>query len=357
MTVTAALAIANYAVNNNVTSQVVADTAANLVSSLSGLAGLVSHSKLTSVTLTDNDPIFQATAAQTASLASLPNFALATGATLLTRDTAANLLLPGNAAGLAKATGVSVSGTSNTVTAAQSATLAAMPVFTVATGAKLVVSDTATNLLLSSNTAGLAKATGVSLSGANIVTAAQATKLVGLHSFGLATGATMAVSDTAASILASANATGLAKATAVSLSGANTVTAAQATILATLTGFALGSGATLVLSDSAANLLASGNAPGLVFATAVSLTGTSNTVTAAQAATLAGLHGFALASGASLAVVDSASRLLAGWQRRRRGRCHKLLGDRDQYRDRGPGNGPCRADRVYRRVRRNTAGR
>ena len=71
---------------------------------------------------------------------------------------------------------------------------------------------------------------------------------------------------TAASLLGSSNAAGIAKATAVTLSGTtNTVTAAQATVLAALSGFALAPGATLVVSDTAANLLA--NAAGAAKAT------------------------------------------------------------------------------------------
>ena len=53
----------------------------------------------------------------------------------------------------------------------------------------------------------------------------------------------------------------------------NSVTAAQATSIAGLTKFAVGSGATLVVADAAANLLLAGNGPGLAKATSVQLTG------------------------------------------------------------------------------------
>ena len=42
-------------------------------------------------------------------------------------DTAANLLATGNATGIAKATTVSLTGTANSVTAAQATSLAALP--------------------------------------------------------------------------------------------------------------------------------------------------------------------------------------------------------------------------------------
>ena len=97
---------------------------------------------------------------------------------------------------------------------------------------------------------------GVTLAGANTVTADQATKLAGLSKFTLAPGATLVVSDTATNLLAGANATGLAKATSVALIGTNIVTSGQATSLAALIGFVVDSDATLVVSDSAGNLLA-----------------------------------------------------------------------------------------------------
>ena len=68
-------------------------------------------------------------------------------------------------------------------------------------------------------------------------------------------------------------------------------------------------GATLVVSDTAADLLA--NFAGAGKATTVTLTGTSNTVTAAQAASLTALKGFVLTTGATLAVNDTAAQLSA----------------------------------------------
>ena len=258
-------------------------------------------------------------------------------------DTAANLLASSNATGIAKATTVSLSGTANTVTTAQANALIAMHGFALASGATLTVADTAANLLASGNAAGIAKATAVTLTGtANPVTAAQATTLAARSGFSVASVLRWWCPTTLANLLASwqcrracqgdqrdaerdqhghraqaatlatlhgfglaAGATcwypippptcsptrpGPPRRPAVSLTGTtNSVTATQATTLASLRGFALASGATLLVSDSAANLLA--NAPALAKATGVSLTGTANTVTAAQA-TIAGCAGW-----------------------------------------------------------------
>ena len=86
------------------------------------------------------------------------------------------------------------------MTAAAAATLAALKGFTVAADATLVVFDQAAALLNAGNATGLAKATHVSLSGSNSVTAAQATALAGLRAFSLGTDATLAVTDTAAKL-------------------------------------------------------------------------------------------------------------------------------------------------------------
>jgi hypothetical protein len=307
MAVTAAQAIANYRANPNTAPQIVLDTGAALTASLADLLQLQAANDLTSVTLSGTGN--STTAAQLTSLVTLKGFALASGATLVVSDTAANLVIASKAA-LAKATGVLLTGASNTVTAMQATSLSGLNGFALSPGATLVVSDSAANLLVTSNAAGEAKATGVSLTGANTVTAAQATVLANLHGFALAAGATLVVADGVSNLLASVNAAGLAKATGVSLTGANAVTAVQAATLAALHGFVLASGATLVVSGNATNLLASANAAGLAKATGVSLAG-ANTVTAAQASSLAGLPGFVLGTGATLVVSDSAPGLLA----------------------------------------------
>ena len=302
MAVTAAQAISAYKANKNVAAQVVADTSANVLTNLAGLQALQAAGKLTSVSLTGPNV---SSAAQAKSIAGLPNLSLVSGATLVVTDTAANIILAGNAAGLAKATSivladtaanllssanagaitkatsVQLTGTSNAVTAAQATTLAGLKGFAMGSGATLVVTDTAANIILAGNAEGLAKASSIVLA------------------------------DTAANLLSSANAAAITKASSVTLTGrSNAVTAAQATTIVGLKGFAMGSGATLVVTDTAANLISSVNAAAIAKATSVQLTGTSNAVTAAQATTLAGLKGFAMDSGATLVVTDTAANIL-----------------------------------------------
>lgn len=280
---------------------VVADSAANLLNNANAAGLAVATSVQLTGTVTE-------TATQAESLASLTGFGLASGATLTVSDSATNLLNTANAAGVAKATAVRLTG-ANTVTAAQAQSLASMAGFALASGATLVISDSAANLVNSANAAGVAKATSVTLTGANTVTAAQAKTLSADKSFALASGATLVVADSASDLLSSANAAGLAKATTVTLTGANTVTGAQAETLSKDNSFNLAPGATLVVADSAANLLNSANAGGLAVATSVQLIGAA-TETAAQAVNLAGMTGFTLASGATLTVSDSATNLL-----------------------------------------------
>jgi len=103
------------------------------------------------------------------------------------------------------------------------------------------------------------------LAGANSADAALAEDLAGLPDFSLAPGATLVVTDTAADLLQ--DPAGVSFATGVVLSGANIVDAAQAATLAALTDFSLAPGATLIISDTAADLLQ--NPTGLSCATGV----------------------------------------------------------------------------------------
>ena len=200
-------------------------------------------------------------------------------------DTAANLLA--NAAGSAKATSVTLSGTANTVTAAQATSLAALPGFALASGATLACPTPPPTCSPAATPPASPRPPPFAERHRQHRHRCPGNTLATLHGFGLGSGATLTVADTAASLLASGNAAGIAKATAVTLSGtANAVTAAQATSLAVLHGFTLGSAATLSVTDTAANLLA--NAAGHAKATSVTLSGTTNTVTAAQATMLAG---------------------------------------------------------------------
>lgn len=211
----------------------------------------------------------------------MTNFSLAPGATLVVQDTRVNLLDSANAAGLAKATSVQLTG-SNTVTASQAKSLAAVPNFSLATGATLVVTGTATELLYSANVAGVAKATSVQLTGSsNTVAVNQATTFAALRNFSLATGATLVVQGSASNLLNISYAAGLAKATSLQLTGSNTATLSQANSLAALRNFSLATGATLVVQGGLLGLLDSFYATGLAKATSVQLTG-NITVTASQ---------------------------------------------------------------------------
>ena len=382
MAVTAAQAISAYNANKNIAAQVVADTLANLITNIAGLQTLQAAGKMTAISLSGSN---LSSAAQAQSIAGLPNFSLASGATLVVTDTAANIILAGNATGLAKATSIvladtaanllssanagaitkassiQLTGTSNAVTAAQATTLAGLKGFAMGSGATLVVTDTAANIILAGNATGLAKATSIVLADtaanllssanagaitkaasiqltgtSNAVTASQATTLAGLKGFVMGSGATLVVTDTAANIILAGNATGLAKATSIVLADTaanllssanavaiakassvqltgktNVVTAAQATTLAGLKGFAMGSGATLVVTDTAANILLAVNADGVMKATAVQLTGTSNTVNVTQAMNLANLTSVTLGASATLVLADTAVSLLS----------------------------------------------
>ncbi len=90
----------------------------------------------------------------------------------------------------------------------------------------------------------------------NKVTAAQATALAGKPNFSLASGATLVVADSATDLLDSANASGVGKATTVQLTGSNTVSAAQASTLSGLPNFTFATGSTLRVSDSSTNVAA-----------------------------------------------------------------------------------------------------
>ena len=184
---------------------------------------------------------------------------------------------------MAKATTVKLTGTGNTVTAAQALTLVGKQNFALDTGATLVVGDTAANLLLTANSAGVAKATTVKVTGtgpSNEVTAAQAVALAAKPLFAVDNGATLVVKDTAANILSASNVPGVSKATSVKLTGtANSLTVALATTLAGKASgnVTLDTGATLVIADSSANILDAANSNGVAKATTVQVTGTANT--------------------------------------------------------------------------------
>lgn len=171
----------------------------------------------------------------------------------------------------------------------------------------MTISDNAADLLKGANAAGEKLATSVTLTGtSNSVNAANAEILAGLNGFTLRAGATLNIADNAVDLLgASSDVFGLA--TSVTLKGSNSVTAANAEALADLNAFRLGAGATLNISDSAADLLNPDYSAGLAKATSVTLTGT-NAITVAAARTLLAKK-LSLAPGAELTLADTGSNL------------------------------------------------
>jgi hypothetical protein len=307
MAVTAAQALAKYSADTGTPPQTVVDSAANILASLSGLLALQTAGNLASVAIGGANVL---TAAKATALTALTGIALSSGATLQVTGPATALLGSNNAPGLALATSVLLTGATSTVSASQAETLATLPGFSLAVGTTLKVSDSVANLLNPANAAGLAKAMVVVLNGTGVyVTAAQAAQLVAIHAFKPGGGATLLVSDTAANLLASGNVAGVAMARGVVLTGTNVVGAAQAKALSKYKNFTLASGATLKVSDSAANLAAPGNAGGLAIATAIVMTG-SNIVTAAQATRLAAVPGLTFAPGATLQISDNTGNLV-----------------------------------------------
>lgn len=256
--VTAAAAVAAYNANHAIPPVLVADTVANLLAYLAGLQTLKSAGKLSSVTATGASNMV--TASQAQALAGLPHFSVAAGGAVAVQDSANNLLSAAYVGGLAIATSVRLSGR-NVVSASQATTLAALRAFSLEGGATLAVQDTAANLSLPTNAAGLSKATAVTLVGGasiNAVDMSSAMYLVGLRGFSLASGAGLDVRGSASDLLSPAHARAVAMATSVTLVGHAVVDVAQAIALTGLHGFRVYPGPTssLAISDTAANFLA-----------------------------------------------------------------------------------------------------
>ena len=263
-------------------------------------SGLLQHAD--SVTVSNNAQI---SAAQAASLATIPN--LAAGAAQLT-------VLDGAAAIAAQQAAITSIGAlaeindSETVTAPLAnalATLSNAGQLVFLAGHWLTVADTAAGLLALSPTA-------IALAGAVQLTANATVDAAGflilrdtLHV--AAGGHIVTISDTAQNLLGLAGGN-LALAGACVLSGAATVSAAVAATLVSEPGFTTG-GHLLTVAGSAADLLAL--APGvLALAGATQLTA-SATVNEATASLLAALPGFSEAGGVTLTVRDDVAHLLA----------------------------------------------
>jgi hypothetical protein len=254
-----------------------------------------------------------ASVAQLTALSILPNFSLASGATLTVSDTIAALAGASVLVG-GYATSVQV-GDSDTVTAAGAAALAdirsAIGVSNFSLNSHvLTVGDDAANIANPVNAAGIALAGAVQLSVPSIATAAQATTLLGLGGTFSVNGMGLTIVDTAARL---ATLTGLAATlngwgAQVQLSTDATLSVSGAQALLGFAGFSVGSHR-LTLADTGAALLAGGAAGAESVASTVLLTQPA-TVTIAAAGTLLGLHGFS-ANGQAVTVADTPAHLAA----------------------------------------------
>ena len=281
------------------------DGAGHLATLDAGSAALASAIGLQGSTLT-SVANFQA-------IRALPNYS-DNGNLLVVSDTAAHLLtLVGSDVSLAAEIMLSTDATN--LSAFQAEQLATLTNFT--TGiAHFTILDSAADLLQISGSgpqpddwAGELAASSVTLTGIATVTAAQSAVFALLGSRFNPGGYTLTVSDSAANLVASANAAGLALAGAVTLSGDETaLSAANATLLAALGDFTKGA-YSVTVSDAAANLAFAGNAAGLALADHVQLSlASSMTVAAAEA--LIGMTNFQVNDAAPITIADTLPDLL-----------------------------------------------
>ena len=262
----------------------VKDSAANIISNMASLA------KATKFTVSGANTVSIANAI---TLVGKVGFNLFTGATFVVTGSATDILAATASVAKTKATSLVVS----TATVAQATTLNALSTFTsVAT-----VADTATAILAVSALLSNSRVLSLTLTGPNALTVAQATSL-GAKPLSLGAGATLVISGIATDLLSSnANlAKSMAKATGVTLTGANSVSVADANALSAKTGFSVAAGATLAVSGAAETLLTASSAT-LSKATEFKLTG-ANSISIANATTLLGAKNFKLDASASLNV-------------------------------------------------------
>lgn len=248
-----------------------------------------------------------ATAAQALALAALPGFSFGSNVTLTVQDSIFNILA--NATALASIATVVQALDTETTTAAQAATLAALPGFSLH-GNFLDIADTAANLA-TATVGALALASGVSLTGDARISEATALIFAAMGNKFSANGNYITVADTAANLEALAgNANALAMvnlwASEAVLSADATATIANVNALLTLVGFNVGPHH-LTIGDSAGNILAAGDTA-LALAYAVQLNQPS-TVNAADAATLTALRNFSPAG--MLTIADTPAHLAA----------------------------------------------
>ena len=188
---------------------------------------------------------------------------------LIADDTAANLANPANAAFLNTLSGQTLAATSN-VSAATAAALAALSNFSRG-GNGLIVSDSAANLLAPAAAAGVALATSVTLNTAASLNTAGAESLLQLNHFHLTQGLT--ITDNSANLLDGTLSGLIAGHTqvAVALAGAETLDAQTAAALVSLQGFSDTTDMHIV--DSSSYLLAPAATAAEAMAASVSLNG------------------------------------------------------------------------------------
>ncbi len=255
-----------------------------------------------------------ASVAQFDAIRALPNYS-DNGNLLLISDTATHLLaLVGSDVSLASAIMLTPDPSDSSLSAMQAEQLASLPGFTPGI-AQIGVLDTAAHLLQVTGAGpmpdywnGELAASTVTLSQDATVSATQAAELALLGSRFSLGGHTLTVSDGAAALTSTANASGLAMATTIALSGDQTLSAADATRLAGLGGLDK-AGHTVTVTDSAANLAFAGYAGGLALADTVQL-GSATSLDVGAAEALIALPNFAPNAAAPLTIVDTLSNLL-----------------------------------------------
>ena len=232
----------------------IADSAANINADFAGSADITANlSDITSVKVTDATlTVANATTVYNTIIAVIaPDMSAVT----ITGTAAALLTAQGTIPSmLSGAHAVTMSNNPTGVTAANATILNTLLGGVLGGGQTMQVVDTMANLLNGANAAGVALATTVELSGVTTTTAANATLLAAIADFNTS-GPAVTIADTVANLLNSANTTGLAIATTVTPNANVTVTAAQLASLAAIAGFATG-GHTITVQDTVANILA-----------------------------------------------------------------------------------------------------
>ena len=255
----------------------VVDSAANLIADLTGMSSVVAANAGAIASVTPTDATL-AVADATALYNALLGVATLNESGLTIAGTASALLTAEGSipAMLSAAQAVTMTGNPTGLTAAQATTLSGIIGGHLAGGQTLGVSDTAAHLLDSANAAGIALATTVQLSAGILTSAAYATLLADLHGF--TAGAAITVADTVAHLLDPANADGLAAASTVEVAADVTVSAAQLTSLSGIANFATG-GHAITVADTAA-AIAGLSQPALGFSSLAAVTDTSANVSA-----------------------------------------------------------------------------